>query len=83
MIRFQMSIETAELIAGLLAVAAERHVDNRKIAQECADKNPGYKVFVDQFDKQVRQARDLSAQFMAADEPKHMFEHLTIEPKEV
>lgn len=82
MIRFQMSLETAELVAGLLANAAERHVANRTIAQECADKNPGYKVFVDQFDKQVRQARDLSAQFMAADEPATQFEVITIEPRE-
>ncbi len=82
MIRLQMSIETAELISGLLGVAAERHKDNLKIAQECAKEKPRYGVFVEQFEKQIRTARDLSAQFMAADEPATQFEVITIEPRE-
>lgn len=81
MIRMQMSLETAELISALLRTAADKHRDNLKIAKECAAENPNYQHFVEQFEKQVRTASDLSTQFATAEELT-TFEPLTIEPRE-
>lgn len=81
MIRFQMSEETAELLSALLSTAAEKHRENLKIAKDCAAQNPNYQHFVEQFEKQVRTAADLSTQFATAEELTS-FESLTIAPRE-